>query len=382
MRLRPDGGNQRGQTPGERFLPSSLPLAPVPVSRPGPRLLRRSRLVIALAVLIVVGIALPVLGAGFGALAFDLLPSQNTAAPGASSSGLTDLASATQTTTTAPTQPPATVTAIPASPTTTPAPQPTATALPPTATPRQSPAPAMQYFIQKYGFDQPRTVGPISQEEWQRLKQMLPAALIATARYNARFHAHVEPEMLLWWTHAEQIGARINYSNCANEAPPSGSYFVSITNCDRPDFWQLGYGNQFGNIWVLKTAFADLYGNPNDAAFVQRVGQSVLDADRSQHTTPACGGYSCTFPSMTIDQIMADVHYQSGDHAETTSNWWASVLSRDPRINSYMLALALTSFSHAQTQNWVGCYYQEPCWQYESNCLAQILAIWQSLGAS
>lgn len=218
------------------------------------------------------------------------------------------------------------------------------------------------------------------QDEWLRLKQMLPYALAATARYNARFHQHVEPEMLLWWTHAEGIGARINYSNCANESPPHGqSYFTAIMNCDRPDFWQLGYGNQFGNIWVLKAAFADLYGNPNNAALVQQVGQAVLNYDRSQQTTPLCGGYSCTFPSMTIDQIMADVHYQSGDHRETAANWWASVLSRDPRINSYMLAVALSSFSHAQTKQWVGCYYQEPCWQYESDCLWEILSNWKSL---
>jgi hypothetical protein len=83
---------------------------------------------------------------------------------------------------------------------------------------------------------------------------------------------------------------------------------------------------------------------------------------------------------MTIDQIMADVHWHASDHKETVSNWWASVLSRDPGINSYMLALALTSFSHAQTKNWVGCYYAEPCWQGESNAMWQILQAWKSLG--
>ncbi|HEU5369091.1 MAG TPA: hypothetical protein VFU69_11530 [Ktedonobacterales bacterium] len=239
----------------------------------------------------------------------------------------------------------------------------------------------INYYMAKYGFDAPKNVRPLARDEQQRLKIMLPYALAATARYDARYQQHVEPEMLLWWTHAEQIGARITYSNCANEAPPAGqSYFSAIMNCDRPDFWQLGYGNQFGNIWVLKDAFTDMYGNPNDPALVQKVGQGVLDYDRAQHTTPTCGGYSCTFPAMTIDQIMADVHWHASDHKETMSNWWASVLSRDPGINSYMLALALSSFSHAQTKNWVGCYYQEPCWQYESDSMWQILQAWKSLG--
>ncbi len=236
------------------------------------------------------------------------------------------------------------------------------------------------YYINKYGFDAPKSVKALPADEFERLKLMLPYALSATARYDARYQGRVEPEMLLWWTHAEEIGAHINYSNCANEAPPSGSYFVSIMNCDRPDFWQLGYGNQFGNIWVLKDAFTDMHGDPNNATLVQDVGQAVLAFDASQNVSPACGGYTCTFPTMTIDQIMADVHWHASDHKETTSNWWASLLSRDPGINSYMLALALSSFSHEQTKGWVGCYYQEPCWQYESDSMWQILANWKALG--
>ncbi len=226
----------------------------------------------------------------------------------------------------------------------------------------------IDHYITKYGFDPPTNVAPMTAEETQLLRQMMPYAVAATARYDARYQAQVEPEMLLWWTHAEGIDARINYSNCANESPPAGqSYFSSIENCDRPDFWQLGYGNQFGNIWVLKDAFTDMYGNPNDPQLVQKVGQSVLNYDMAQHTVPACGGYSCTFPAMTIDQIMADVHWHASDHKET---------------ESYMLALALTSFSHAQTATWVGCYYAEPCWQNESNAMWQILDAWKSLGGS
>ena len=373
--------------PSEQFGP---PPIPIPKAKPGPFWL--PRLMMAPAVLVFLAVTL--LGSGWAVLAFTFVPNAsmpdtNSDVASVPTSGMVPIIDPTQTLAPQPSatdtpQPPSpTATQPPPSPTASPTTAPTSTLPPaPTSAPTTpaDPAPGIQYFVSKYGFDQPGTVQPLPQDEWQRLKQMVPYAVAATARYNARFQQHVEPEMLLWWTHAEGIGARINYSNCANESPPNGqSYFRAIMNCDRPDFWQLGYGNQFGNIWVLKTAFADLYGNPNDAALVRQVGQAVLNYDLSQQTTPRCGGYSCTFPALTIDQIMADVHYQSGDHRETAANWWASVLSRDPRINSYMLALALSSFSHAQTRNWVGCYYQEPCWQYESDCLWQILANWQSL---
>jgi hypothetical protein len=204
---------------------------------------------------------------------------------------------------------------------------------------------------------------------------MLPYAYRATAAYDLRYHNSIEPEMLVWWTHAEGIGARINYSNCANEA--ANSYFVDIGNCDQSNFWQLGYGNQFSVIYVLKNAFTDMYGNPNNAALVQKVGQWVLNFDRQQGTVPACGGYSCTFPRMTIDQIMSGIDETSG--VVNADNWWASVLSRDPAINCYMLAQALSFFNHAATLNWVGCYYYEPCWGYESNSLGDILAAWPGL---
>jgi hypothetical protein len=238
----------------------------------------------------------------------------------------------------------------------------------------------MKHYMDKYGFDAPGNLGGLSAAEQQRLRKMLAYALAATARYDARYQEDVEPQLLLWWTHAEGIGARINYSNCANEAPPSGSYFVSIMNCDHPDFWQLGYGIQFSNIWVLKEAFTAMHGNPDDATLVQHIGQAVLNYDRSQGTIPKCGGYSCMFPAMTIDQMMADVHWHASDHQETTSNWWAAVLSRDPGINAYMLALALRNFSHEQTRTWVGCYYAEPCWQRLSDALGQILNAWKALG--
>lgn len=232
------------------------------------------------------------------------------------------------------------------------------------------------HYVSKYGFDWPSLNGGLAPDERQRLEYMLPFALAATARWDARYGDTLEPEMLLYWTHSEGIGARVNYSNCANERAPAGtSWFTYVTNCDTPSFWQLGYGNQFSVISILKTAFTDMRGDPNDPKAVQRVGQAVLDWDRKQGTTPTCGGYSCTFPAMTIDQIMAGV---SLTH-ETTDDWWASVLSRDPAINCYMLARALVWFSHNATRNWVGCYYAEPCWSYESNSLGDILAAWPSL---
>jgi hypothetical protein len=235
------------------------------------------------------------------------------------------------------------------------------------------------HYVAKYGFDWPSLTGTLSSSEHQRLANMLPFAVAATARWDARFGDTMEPQMLLYWTHSEGISGRVNYSNCANEGTPAGtSFFTWIGNCDTPSFWQLGYGNQFSVIAILKTAFIDMHGDPNDPYAVQKVGQAVLNWDRQNGTLPACGGYSCTFPAMTIDQIMAGV---SLDHA-TTNDWWASVLSRDPGINCYMLARALVWFSHDATRNWVGCYYAEPCWSYESNSLGDILANWDSLRKS
>jgi hypothetical protein len=235
-----------------------------------------------------------------------------------------------------------------------------------------------KHYIQKYGFFQPGPPTAIGADESARLVQMLPAAIRAAAAYDKRYNKSIEPQMLLFWTHAEGIRARINYSNCANESPrPGTNYNTDIENCDHANFWQLGYGNQFGVIYVLRNAFIDLFGDPNDTQLVAKVGQWVLDFDKQMGTTPPCGGYSCTFPAKTIDQILSGVNLRTGVVAE--GNWWASVLSRDPAINSYMIAHALTYFSHEATRNWVGCYYAAPCWQRNSDRLGDILAAWPDL---
>jgi hypothetical protein len=248
-------------------------------------------------------------------------------------------------------------------------------------TPTPLPAPDIvdaSYYVAIYGFDYPRYVLPIPSDEWQRLAFMLPYDLKATAAYDARYGQHITPELVMWWTHAEGIGGNISYSNCANFAPRPGlSYFSDIENCPHSSFWQLGYGNQFSQIYILKNAFTDMHGSPNDPHLVQKVGQWVLDYDRSQGTLPVCGGYSCTFPALTIDQIMSGINETTG--VETSDNWWASVLSRDPAINCYMIAQALSFFNHAATINWVGCYYAEPCWGNESDRLGDILAAWSGL---
>lgn len=249
----------------------------------------------------------------------------------------------------------------------------------PTPTPR--PAPDILdagYYVSKYGFDWPKDTRPLPDDERQRIVFMLPAAYKAASAYDQRYHQSIEPELIVWWTHAEGIGARINYSNCANRPTrPGTNYFTNIENCPVANFWQLGYGNQFSVIYVLKNAFTDLYGNPNDTKLVQKVGQWVLDFDQKQGTVPKCGGYSCTFPEKTIDQISGGINQTTG--AVTEDNWWASVLSRDPAINCYMVAHALTFFNHNATRNWVGCYYAEPCWGYESNRLGDILSAWPGL---
>ncbi len=250
---------------------------------------------------------------------------------------------------------------------------------PPTPTPIPAPDTAdAAHYVAKYGFDYPASHTAITGSEFDRLAYMLPFAYQATAAYDQRYHESIEPEMLVWWTHAEGIKGRINYSNCANNPPLSGySYFNNIQNCPHSSFWQLGYGNQFSVIYVLKNAFRDLHGDPNDPQLVQKVGQWVLNYDRSQGTVPACGGYSCTFPAVTIDSIMSGIDTTTG--VQTADNWWASVLSRDPAINCYMIAHALTYFNHNATRNWIGCYYNEPCWGWESNKLGDVLATWPSL---
>jgi hypothetical protein len=236
----------------------------------------------------------------------------------------------------------------------------------------------IQHYMDKYGFFRPGPATAIAADEAARLTQMLPAATRAAAAYDQRYNKSIEPQMLLYWTHSEGIRARINYSDCANENTPGGtSYFTYIANCDHASFWQLGYGNQFGVIYVLRNAFTDLYGDPNDTQLVAKVGQGVLDFDKQAGTTPACGGYSCTFPAKTIDDILSGVNLRTGVVAE--GNWWASVLSRDPAINCYMIAHALTYFSHEATRNWVGCYYATPCWQRNSDRLGDILAAWPNL---
>jgi hypothetical protein len=236
-----------------------------------------------------------------------------------------------------------------------------------------------RHYIDKYGFDQPGAPTGLSGDERDRLAVMLPAATKATAAFDARYNKSIEPQLVVFWTHAEGIRGRINYSNCANQNP-DGGYFQVIQNCNQASFWQLGYGNQFSVIYVLKNAFTDLYGDPNDRQAVARVGQWVLDFDRKIGTTPPCGGYSCTFPAKTIDEIMQGIDMRTGIVAE--SNWWASVLSRDPLINCYMIAHALTFFSHKATANWVGCYYREPCWQRISDRLGDILVAWPDLLAA
>ncbi|MGE5334951.1 MAG: hypothetical protein ACM3N4_09660 [Nitrososphaerota archaeon] len=253
----------------------------------------------------------------------------------------------------------------------------------PAPTPTPIPAPDFTnpgHYVAKYGFDYPSShnASALGGSEWSRLVFMLPYAYKAASAYDRRYHQSIEPEMLVWWTHSEGIRGRISYSNCANNPPLAGyNYFNNIQNCPHASFWQLGYGNQFSVIYVLKNAFRDMHGDPNDPKLVQKVGQWVLNYDRSQGTYPPCGGYSCTFPARTIDSIMSGIDTTTG--VETADNWWASVLSRDPAINCYMIAHALTYFNHQATARWIGCYYAEPCWGYESNKLGDVLAAWPAL---
>lgn len=146
-------------------------------------------------------------------------------------------------------------------------------------------------FQSQYGFFAPHAAS-IASDEQMRLAVLIPYARVAATRINSRYGAHLQPEMVLWWTHADGIRANVNYSNCANEAD---QYLSHIHNCDKPWFWQLGAAaDQFSYVGYLPLAVDDMYGAgaSENAALVQRLGQQVLDFDQHLGTTPACGGYS------------------------------------------------------------------------------------------
>ncbi len=227
----------------------------------------------------------------------------------------------------------------------------------------------MNHYIQKFGFYTPTATYTIPPAEFKRLQVVATNATSAADKFNSSFNTTVEPELIVWWTYAEGIGGQASFSNCNDK-------YYATANCYGPASWQLGYGIQFSAIGLLKKAFTDMHGNPNNAVLVQQIGQSVLNYDLSQHTQPVCGGYSCTFPTMTVDQIMNGVNTSH----ETTNNWWASVLSRDPAINSYINAdaLQIANFNRQKAWGW-GSYYKTH-WQEYSNDLWAILKNWETLG--
>jgi hypothetical protein len=229
-------------------------------------------------------------------------------------------------------------------------------------------------YAAQYGFFAAH-VGTIAADELARLAVLVPFARVAASRVNSRYGAHLQPELVLWWTHAEGIRGRINYSNCANE---KDQYFTHIHNCDHPSFWQLGAaGDQFSYVVYLREAVEDMYGvgASDNTALIQQLGQHVLNFDSETGTTPHCGGYSCAFPSTTVVALMQGV---TTDH-QTDANWYASVLMRDPGVGAWMTARALRNFSRDQTRGWVGCYYAASCWQRLSDRLGDVLAAWPGL---
>jgi hypothetical protein len=234
---------------------------------------------------------------------------------------------------------------------------------------------ASAVYQSQYGLFPAKNAVKPTADELARLAALLSFARAAAARVNARYQAALQPEMVLWWTHADGIRARVNYSNCANE---QDQYFSHLHNCDKPWFWQLGAAaDQFSYVVYLQTAVDDMYGPgaSGNAALVQRLGQQVLDFDQHLGTTPMCGGYSCTFPTTTIGALMQNVSLQQ----QTDANWYASLLMRDPGVGSWMTARALRNFSHEQTRGWVGCYYAASCWQRLSDRLGDILGVWPTL---
>ncbi len=234
---------------------------------------------------------------------------------------------------------------------------------------------ALSVYAGQYGFFAPKAPVTIASDEMARLAVLVPYARVAAARVNSRYVAALQPEMVLWWTHADGIHAHVNYSNCANE---QDQYFSHLHNCDKPWFWQLGaVADQFSYVVYLRSAVEDMYGPgaADNATLVQRLGQQVLDFDRHVGTTPTCGGYPCTFPTTTISALLQNVSLK----AQTDANWYAAALMRDPGIGSWMTARALRNFSHAQTRDWVGCYYAASCWQRLSDRMGDILNAWPTL---
>jgi len=208
----------------------------------------------------------------------------------------------------------------------------------------------MQYYIDKYHFANSTTVQPIDDSKKKQLEFLAPYFGKAVTAFNKRYKATMDPQLVMWWTASEGTQEQ-THSNCANVD-------MVLHNCKaNPTFWQLGpagiqfkflgyYGSDANPMPLLKAAFTDMKGDPNDANLVQKTGQAVLDYDKihKNPVDPVCGGMSCAFPSLTIDQIYKDVHCGASPcngGTPTDSNWWASVLTRDPEIGAYIQARGL-----------------------------------------
>lgn len=148
-------------------------------------------------------------------------------------------------------------------------------------------------------------------------------------------------------------------------------------NCESPSFgnWQIGFGQQFAAIdsWhLLYDAFKAAYGNPSDAAKVQRVGQRVLDKS----------GIAKTFPRRTIDQLVArtNTRYMVAD------NYWSYTIMRDPAISMYMLSKELYWDIQGGRNRGMKLrdvmfswdyYYYSRHWQSLSNLLYDVIHMWK-----
>ena len=217
------------------------------------------------------------------------------------------------------------------------------------------------------------------------MAEIKPYAIQAAQAYNSiAGHDKVEPQMLVWWA-VYDTGGRINYNNCNDLGTPKGyNYYNWNTNCNNTWLWQLGYGAQFSHVKIMKEGFQKLYGDPNNAKVVQEVGQAILDFDETIPTAPPCGNYGCTFPSMSIDQILSGVVINKQgsplNNPLPEDNWWASVLLRDPLLNAYNMADILTVdiINKNAVCSWRGNY----CTAWGAgmtNSLSQVVKMWDSI---
>lgn len=213
-------------------------------------------------------------------------------------------------------------------------------------------------YIQNYDFYQKDSTAytfPNPSQHLQEFNIIKEKAINATKTFQ-----NVNAPLLAWWVFYETGGHLDSYSwsNC-KDSNHDVNYNCPSTSSGG---WQLGYGQQYGDtVNRLAQAFQTTYGEPSNAARTQQVGQNVLNK----------AGQSKIFPNKSVNQLLS----------EPDSQYWISVLMRDPDISMYLLASVFSGYSSSPTLKdrafgW-SSYYQTT-WQATSNLMNDILLAWGS----